>query len=155
MNRMACVLVASVALGPATGILAGSDQAESVESQLALARQAYLEAWMAGDAEAVMALNTEDVALLPHKGAEPVIGAEHAREFWFPADSPPWTVHLFGQEPLRVVHEGSIAYEYGRYVLEYSFEGRDRVTDEGNYLAVWRRQSDGRWLRAAQIWNHS
>ena len=155
MRRAAFAIVSltSLALASCTG--AGTVSPEAVEAEIAAARQAYLAAWTAGDVEGVMALQAEDIALLPHRGSDPVIGFDNVREFWFPPDSPPWTVYVFDQKPLRLVHEGAIAYEYGRYALEYAFEDGDRVFNEGNYLSIWRRQPDGRWLRAAQIWNHS
>lgn len=155
MNRIAFCLMAPMILSCVSYTGADNVHFESVEAEIAAARQAYLAAWMAQDVDGVMAYQAEDIVLLPHRGAPPVAGLDNVRDFWFPAESPPWTLYVFDQKPIRVVHEGSIAYDYGRYVLEYAFEGGDKVANKGNYLTVWRRQPDGRWLRAAQIWNHS
>ena len=155
MKQTAFFLVALMLLSYGSYTGADTVHSKSAEAEIAAAREAYLAAWMARDVDGVMAYQTEDIALLPHRGTPPVVGFDNVRDFWFPADSPPFTLYAFDLKPLRVVHDGSMAYDYGRYVLEYAFEGDDRVVNEGNYLTVWRRQPDGRWLRAAHIWNHS
>ncbi len=43
---------------------------------------------------------------------------------------------------------GDLAYEFGTY--EGSFGG---VPDKGKYVAVWKKQPDGNWMIAADIFN--
>ncbi len=57
-----------------------------------------------------------------------------------------------GAELLEVEVRGDLAIVRGRYLLRGS--GADGpIEDTGKMLEVWRRQQDGRWLLARDIWN--
>ncbi|HSS19929.1 MAG TPA: nuclear transport factor 2 family protein [Pyrinomonadaceae bacterium] len=40
--------------------------------------------------------------------------------------------------------DGDVAYETGKYKYEYTEKGKPGV-DEGRYVTMWKRQSDGSW----------
>ncbi|MEI4927153.1 nuclear transport factor 2 family protein, partial [Klebsiella pneumoniae] len=40
--------------------------------------------------------------------------------------------------------DGEIAYETGTYSYKYQEKGKP-VTEEGRYVTIWKRQSDGSW----------
>jgi ketosteroid isomerase-like protein len=47
-----------------------------------------------------------------------------------------------------------IAYVYGNYSLMLTLPGEEQpVPDRGKYLEVWRRQGDGSWKLALDIFN--
>lgn len=57
-----------------------------------------------------------------------------------------------GSELLEVEVRGDLAFVRGRYRLRGT--GPDGpIEDSGNMLEVWRRQPDGRWLLARDLWN--
>jgi uncharacterized protein (TIGR02246 family) len=115
-------------------------------------KEANLAAWLANDAEAVMATLTEDAVLLPHHGVAPVVGAEAIRRFWFPPDSPPAKVTHMVNSVTEVDGSGDMAIVWGLAELEFTYEGKT-YRNNGNYLSVLRRGDDGRWRIARRIWN--
>jgi len=48
---------------------------------------------------------------------------------------------------------GDLAYSAGTYALSYSDSAGHRVTDQGKYLEVWRRQGDGTWRMIIESFN--
>jgi hypothetical protein len=64
----------------------------SDEAALRALDQAYVAEWMAGDADGVMALFTEDATLVPHHGDQPIKGHDAIRYFWFNPDYAPTIV---------------------------------------------------------------
>ena len=40
--------------------------------------------------------------------------------------------------------DGDVAYETGTYSYKYQEKGKP-VTEEGRYVTIWKRQSDGSW----------
>lgn len=126
----------------------GYDDADDAAVRAAI--QAYVRAWLANDAEAVMATLTDDIVLQPHHGDEPVIGAEAVRAWWFP-EGPPATITEFAIETEATEGCGSLAYAWGRFSIEWQYEDL-RFTNAGNTLSVLERTPDG-WRIAHQTWN--
>ena len=50
----------------------------------------------------------------------------------------------------RIVQSGDMAYEYGHYTMQMGPNA-----DQGNYVTVWRRQSNGDWKIVADSVNSS
>jgi uncharacterized protein (TIGR02246 family) len=121
------------------------------ESAVRAAIDDYVQAWLANDADRVLATLTDDIVLQPHHGVDPVVGAAAAREFWFP-NGPPTTITTFSIEIRGVQGAGDLAYVWGRSNLAWEYEGQT-YTNAGNSLSVLRRGADGRWKIAHQIWN--
>ena len=46
--------------------------------------------------------------------------------------------------------DGETAYETGKYSYKYQEKGKP-VNDEGRYVTIWKRQSDGSWKIAADM----
>lgn len=68
----------------------------------------------------------------------------------FLASFPPMNVMEF--EMLSMEGSGDMAYVVGRYHLE--MEGPDGpMTDDGKYIEIWKRQPDGGWKIAFDIFN--
>lgn len=57
-----------------------------------------------------------------------------------------------GAEILEVEVRGDLAFVRGRYRLRGIGPG-GRIEDDGKMLEVWRRQPDGDWRLARDIWN--
>ena len=116
------------------------------------ARQAYVDAWLANDANAVMATLTDDAILLPHHGADPVIGTAAIREWWFPTDGSPTTVTHLENTVTGVEGQGNMGVLWGLTELVWEYEGITN-SNGGNYLSVVRKGDDGTWRLARLIWN--
>ena len=54
---------------------------------------------------------------------------------------------------VEVTELGDTAYEVGDYTMKMQPPGADAMSDRGKYLVVWKRQADGAWKLAVDIWN--
>jgi uncharacterized protein (TIGR02246 family) len=99
-----------------------------------------------GDAALAAALYEPGARLLP-PGAPVITGADAVRDFFqrrFDAGSDGGVL-----ETVRIDEYGDVAVEEGRY----GRRAGERLLDSGKYLAVFRRQSDGAWRWAIDMWN--
>jgi ketosteroid isomerase-like protein len=55
--------------------------------------------------------------------------------------------------PTEIQVGSETAVEIGRYRLAVTVDGASAVADEGNYVVFHRRQPDGTWLRAVDVFN--
>ncbi len=135
---------------PGVGWSAGLSEKEV--KAVKAANQAYVDAWLANDPEAVMSTLADDAVLIPHHGVDPVVGAEAIREFWFPPGSPSTKVTHMVNTITEVQGSGPFAFVWGRSELAFTYEGTS-YRNRGNYLAVLKKGEDGRWRIARRIWN--
>jgi ketosteroid isomerase-like protein len=111
-------------------------------------RSTFLEALGRGDAHGAAEVYSEDArVLLPD--ARPMEGRPAIEAFWRTGiDSGMSRLELI---PTLVDAERGFACEVGRYVLSSDPGNEARAIDEGRYLIVHRRQPDGAWRRALEI----
>ena len=113
------------------------------------AADAYLAAMRAGDWALVARSFADDaVRIPPHE--EPHRGRD-AIEAWLGGIE-----ELSSYELTRDRIEGAdgLAYVRGRYAITLRPVGAPGpVSDEGDFLEVWRREPDGAWRVAEAIWN--
>jgi len=123
----------------------------TTEPALARAHEAYLAAINANDVEAVLALLTEDAVYLPpHEPA--VVGTAAIR---------PWLAGYFGayrthweKETRELVAAGDWAFEVAaERVRDVPADGGAPVDDIAKGIIIYRRQPDGAWKVARDIWN--
>jgi uncharacterized protein (TIGR02246 family) len=98
------------------------------------------------DASTVAGVYANDAKLLP-PNSEPLEGGA-IEEFW--AGAIGQGVRGAKLETVSLDEREDLAVEVGRYTL--STEAGD-VIDEGKYVVVHRRQSDGSWRYGVDIWN--
>lgn len=115
------------------------------------ADQAYATAWLANDAESVMATLTEDAVLLP-SGIPAIEGAGAIREFWWPADSPPTTVIEFTSVQQEVAGHGDLAFVRGSFTLRFEYD-EESYSSLGDYISLLRRLPDGSWRISHRMWS--
>lgn len=116
----------------------------------------YRKAWLANDAEAVCGSFGQDAVLLPHHGVPPVVGTAAINEFWFPASSTKTTITRFVQKLDEVGGEGGLAYVRGLSEVAWTVEDGGKSQhwqNRGNFLAIMKKQADGRWLISHLIWD--
>ena len=56
-------------------------------------------------------------------------------------------------ETLEIDGTSDMAYVWGKYTAVWMVPGMDPMPDEGSYLEIWRRQADGSWRVAMDIFN--
>jgi uncharacterized protein (TIGR02246 family) len=112
-------------------------------------RTAYQDAVKAGDAEAMLALYTDDVVEMPPN--MPIRDGKSDVEAAAGSEPQPTT---FSLTPVETDGVGSLAYDRGTYAASMMMEGMEEPTsDTGKYLVLLRKQSDGSWLISEVIWN--
>lgn len=111
----------------------------------------YRDAWLANDAERVLATLDPEAVLLP-SSMNPIEGAAAIRTFWF-GPGPPTTVTAMEQEVSRVTGAGDVAVVRGQGSLTFRIGDNAPVTQHSWFLNVLRRQRDGRWLIVERAWS--
>jgi len=103
-----------------------------------------------GDVAAVASLYADDCRLLTPQ-ANVVCGRPGIEAYWRAG----LAVGLADVDlvPTDIEVGSETAVEIGRYRLAVTAEGGAAVADEGNYVVFHRRQPDGSWLRAVDVFN--
>ncbi len=113
------------------------------------ATQASVKAALAKDWTAWTADYLEDAVLFPPN--QPAVGGRAAIRAWAQA-FPPMT--SFTLSNVKVEGRDDLAYVLGTYTLTMLPIGAPGpVKDSGKFIEIRRRQPDGRWLTAADIFN--
>lgn len=121
---------------------------QDVSAEIRAANDAFVNAFMQGDAPTVAALYTPDAELLP-PGSDVVSGTDAIQAFWQAVmESGVASATLTTVEALGV---DSLAYEVGRYALAAA-DGAP--IDQGKYIVIWHRTPEG-WRLHRDIWNSS
>ena len=104
------------------------------------------------DLEAIVSYYTDDVVvMLPNMPV--VVGKEAARELnRSMLDTPGYSAKW---EPVKVevASSGDIGYARGNYVLTINGANGVPVTDKGKYVEIWKKQADGEWKVAVEMFN--
>jgi uncharacterized protein (TIGR02246 family) len=119
------------------------------------ATRAYREAWLANDADRVMATLTPDAVIYPST-LPPISGAAAIRQFWFPASGP--ATRVVGLEmTIDNIHvDGDTAVVSGTgslsFIMTDAKGASTQRTQQHWHVNVLRRQRDGRWLIWRRMW---
>jgi len=82
---------------------------------------------------------------------QPAVEGRAAIQAWFAAFP---ALSEFTVQVVEIDGRGDVAYARGTYALTIAAAGRTpAMPDHGKYLEIRRRQSDGRWLTALDIFN--
>ncbi len=97
--------------------------------------------------EYVSAYYAED-AIIMAPNAAPVQGLEGLAAVFA---AMPFTDLTF--ETLEIDGTSDMAYVRGKYTAVWMVPGTGRMPDEGSYLEIWKRQADGSWRVALDVFN--
>ena len=98
---------------------------------------------------ATASLYTENASLMPPNAG--IVEGRAAIRAWFEQFPP---MSEFVLTPVEVDGRGDLAYVRGTYALTIAAaSGRPAAPDHGKYLEIRRRQTDGKWLIAVDIFN--
>lgn len=118
--------------------------------------EGYRTGWLANNAEAVCGSFTQDAVLMPHHGVPPVVGMAAINDFWFPASSTKTTITKFAQTLDEVGGDRDLAYVRGTSEVAWTVEADGKLEhwrNGGNFLAILKKQPDGKWLMSHLIWD--
>ncbi len=100
------------------------------------------------DFESLVNLYTEDVTFMPPNGP-PVHGREDLLA-WFQGFPRATQMDISVDS---IDGQGGLAYVLGSYVMTIVPEGADPIQDQGKFIEIRKRQPDGSWPLAADIFN--
>ena len=141
---LAVLVVIIVAGRPVQQGLTSADEAairKSIES--------YAEAVLASDWAGLAAMHTEDAVVMPPN--EPAVQGRAALEAWGEAWPP---ITEFSTAAVEIDGRGDLAFVRGTFAMTIMPEGTpEPIQDTGKYVEIWRKQPDGSWLIAVDIFN--
>ncbi len=141
--------IAFIALAISPFVLA--DENGDTEDLRAL-DQAYATRWIAGDADGVMKLFTDDATLVPHHGDPPIKGREAIRNFWFNPDYAPTVIVEWRRDPGEIILLGDTGVVRGRAQLVWEYDGTRTTIPDANYVLIAVRLDDV-WRIRLLTWN--
>lgn len=129
---------------PAPAALPDADQAAIRQSVTP-----FVKAVSDRDFAAFAAWYAEDAILLPPEG--PLVQGRAAIQAWAAA-FPPFTD--FTLQQVEVDGRADLAYVRGTYAMTIAVPGAPApVQDRGKYIEIWRKQADGTWKIARDMFN--
>jgi uncharacterized protein (TIGR02246 family) len=112
--------------------------------------QRFAAALTAGDAAGAASLYAGDATLLP-PNAEGLKGREAIERFWQGGIAA--GISRVDLETLQLEPADGLAIEVGRYTLEIELDRDEPAIEVGKYVVVHKRQPDGSWRWAIDIFN--
>jgi uncharacterized protein (TIGR02246 family) len=110
----------------------------------------FVDAIGRSDSAGMAALYTEDGKVMA-TGSPTVAGREAVQQFWRGLiDMGAKSVTL---QTVDLDEQGDTAIETGAYTLSIEPDGAAPMKDIGKYVIVWKRQPDGTWKMAIDIFN--
>ena len=108
----------------------------------------------AKDLEKTASYYTDDAIVLPPN--MPVIqGKQQARAMWQGMFSVPGFGGGWKATKVEVARSGDLGYVTGAFELSETDASGRPIVDKGTYLEIWKKQPDGQWRFAREIWNSS
>ncbi len=146
IKSLTVLVVAAALIGscqaPQTNV---ADVRKAIEEADALQMKAFADKDLAG----MMANYAPDAVILPQNGPA-VTGKEKMegmfKEFSEMMTDMKWSITKFNAS-------GDIAYEVGEYTATMQMPGMAPAPDKGKFVTVWKRQPDGKWMIAVDIFN--
>ena len=104
------------------------------------------------DVERIISYWADDAIVLP-PGLPAIIGKAALREYVtdslkIPGFKISWIANDVAMSP-----DGQLAYMFARNAVTMNDPNGIPVTHEGRTVTIWRRESDGEWRCAVDIWN--
>ena len=138
----------------AFGLLAQAHDGEFSANELNSIRNAanaYKDAWLSNNADAVMNTFVAEPVLSP-SGLTFREGQQAAREFWFPPNSSPTRVTKFETNEREIGGSGDFAFVRGTFELGFDYAEKS-YENKGNYISLLEKQPNGEWLITHHVWN--
>ena len=125
-----------------------------VRSRVEQATVAFHQALRANDLETFMSYVAEDVVFMP-PGEPPIRGRDAVRK-WMTAFLAQYRTSSLSLNDREVLVGNGWAVELGTF--EWALQpaaGGAVLADRGNYMQVWKEQTDGTWRFAREVYNSS
>jgi uncharacterized protein (TIGR02246 family) len=123
----------------------------SEESAIRETISAWSQAAGAKDLNKCVSFYTDDASVLPFN-APIATGKDQIRAFWSQVTNPDYS---FSWRPtkIEVAQSADLAYEIGTFDLTVADQTGKSSASRGKYVIVWKKQANGEWKAAADIFN--
>lgn len=146
---LSLVLVMAAGCGPAAGPSRPAGDAAADEATIRAATAHWIDAFNAGDADAIAAMYTDDAVLMPSDSAS-LKGKAAIREYLVKAIAATKAAGLTDKDgPGDVGISGDLAWHAG---WGTAVDAKGNTVGSEKYIEVWQR-SGGQWLMVRDIWN--
>jgi uncharacterized protein (TIGR02246 family) len=148
----------AVALLPAAGLLGCTQKAQpavnvaEVESAIRATDAQWLATVKTRDAEKSASFWSDDASIFPPNAA-PVIGKQAIRSYVAGAFASPGFSIDWKTDKVVVAASGEMAYATGTDVFTFKTPDNQLHSEHTNGVVVWKKQADGSWKAAIDIWN--
>ncbi|MBA3552679.1 MAG: DUF4440 domain-containing protein [Actinobacteria bacterium] len=104
------------------------------------------------DIERILSFWTDDAVVLP-PGLPAVVGKTALRQYVEGSLQIPGFRITWASTDVTFSPDGNLAYMLGRNAVTMNAPDGASVTTEGRAVTIWRRERDGEWRCALDIWN--
>ncbi|MFN2531046.1 MAG: DUF4440 domain-containing protein [Pyrinomonadaceae bacterium] len=104
------------------------------------------------DVEKIVSYYSNDAVVMPPNSPS-LTGKEPVRNFWKGMIGAPGFTGGWKPTKIEVARSGDLAYIGGTYELGANDANGKLMTDKGKYVEVWKKQADGSWKCAIDIFN--
>jgi ketosteroid isomerase-like protein len=146
-----CAYLALVSFVSGCGQQAPKDTRAADESALRDLDAQWSKAAAARDVDATVSYYSDDASLLAPNA--PAVGDKQGIHAAWHALLGPDTSLSWQASKVDVARSGDFAYVMGVYQLTTKDARGNFTTDRGKYVEVWKKQTDGSWKTAADIFN--
>jgi ketosteroid isomerase-like protein len=104
------------------------------------------------DVEYILSFWTDDAVVLP-PGLPSVVGKAALRQYVEGSMQIPGFRITWESKDVTFSPDGQLAYMFSRNAVTMNALDGTPTTTEGRAVTIWRRESDGEWRCAVDIWN--
>ena len=131
---------------------ASASDTKAIEQALRDLDAQWSAAAAAKDLEKTISFYSQDALVLP-TNAPAATTKEAIRNTWKDLLASPGVAISWKTTKVEVARSGDIAYTTGTYELTMNDASGKPINDRGKYVEVWKKQTDGKWKVAVDIWN--
>lgn len=104
------------------------------------------------DIERILSYWTDDAVVFP-PGLPAVVGKAALRQYVLSSVQIPGFKITWTSTDVTFSQDGNLAYLFSRNAVSMDAPDGTPTTTEGRAVTIWRRESDGEWRCAVDIWN--
>ena len=113
----------------------------------------WVKATIAGDVETIFSFYTDDIISMPNY-SEMIKGKEALKKNDEEMRKAGFQIHSMNFTILDIWSCSDLVYEIGKYGISLTLPGMPQpVADNGKYLTIWQKQSDGSLKIKIEMWN--